>query len=333
MADEIEKLQAEIDRLTAEATKFRQETEESRWRMRPIWTYGKWLVGSIVAGITVVLAIFGFLKEYWAIQNETNKFQQEQATFELNQAKEREKQLAQAYDKSYARGQAQLKAQQADFAKREALLIKKISLLSANGGEGQVRSSATASKTAQVASKMIAALKQADSAPSDPAIVAKQLRSTPKTIRFDEILASIRRNQFSLIGEGIEGSFRHGYVLTGDGVIFDKATNLMWQSAGSDNAMTFGEAKDYVSALHSQKFGGYDGWRLPTIEELLSLLEPRQKNGALYIDAKFSDRQRWIISSDNDGEGRGWGLVFYEGKLYIPTRSFPYFVRAVRTQK
>ena len=107
----------------------------------------------------------------------------------------------------------------------------------------------------------------------------------------------------------------------------------MWERGGSSNTISFDKAKDYVDALNIEKFGDYSDWRLPTIEELLSLLEPRQENGALYIDRKFSDRQRWIISADNDGKGRGWGLVFYEGKLYLPTRNFPYYVRAVRTDK
>ena len=70
---------------------------------------------------------------------------------------------------------------------------------------------------------------------------------------------------------------------------------------------------------------------MPTAEELISLVEPTQRNGSLYIDPVFDSTQRWIISADKSSATRAWGVVFYEAKLYLPTFNFPYFVRAVRS--
>ena len=95
--------------------------------------------------------------------------------------------------------------------------------------------------------------------------------------------------------------------------------------------MTLDEANTYVHDLNRNRFAGFSDWRLPTVEELLSLVEPDRKNGILYISSAFSDQQRWIITSDKESVNRAWGVVFYEGKLYLPSLNFPYWVRAVRT--
>ncbi|GAK53774.1 hypothetical protein U14_05048 [Candidatus Moduliflexus flocculans] len=37
--------------------------------------------------------------------------------------------------------------------------------------------------------------------------------------------------------------------------------------------MTYQEAEAYIAQINADNFGGYNDWRLPTVEELLSLLE------------------------------------------------------------
>jgi len=160
------------------------------------------------------------------------------------------------------------------------------------------------------------------------------LRTTPKTISYNEIREMAKKNGFSLPDDKIFGDFRHNYEVkkTDSGeVVIDHATGLMWQVSGSEEAIIYTEALKYVHKLDENKFAGFSGWRLPTIEELLSLLEPVQKSGILFIDPKFGGNQRWIWSVDKYKPNNAWGLVLYEAKLYIPTLNFPYFVRAVRS--
>ncbi|MCP4183707.1 MAG: DUF1566 domain-containing protein, partial [Hyphomicrobiales bacterium] len=61
-------------------------------------------------------------------------------------------------------------------------------------------------------------------------------------------------------------------------VVLDHATGLMWQKSGSDDYMEYEVAKTYIEKLNKDQFAGYDDWRLPTIYELMSLLEKEQSN-------------------------------------------------------
>jgi hypothetical protein len=61
----------------------------------------------------------------------------------------------------------------------------------------------------------------------------------------------------------------------------DRATGLMWQQAGSAEEMSFAEAGMYVAQLNAGNgFAGYRGWRLPTLEEAMSLIEPVENDGS-----------------------------------------------------
>ena len=70
-------------------------------------------------------------------------------------------------------------------------------------------------------------------------------------------------------------------------VVVDHATGLMWQQSGSEDGLTYQEAQEYVHKLNDQKFAGYNGWRLPTVPELMSLLEPEKSSDGRYINPIF----------------------------------------------
>lgn len=129
-------------------------------------------------------------------------------------------------------------------------------------------------------------------------------------------------------GKGIkhEYSLRHN-----DEVVYDAATGLMWERAGAANFMSFEDAPVYIAILNSGEFSGYRDWRLPTLEEAMSLMEPEKRNEKLYIDPIFHNRPYWIWTSDTSSSSSFWFVSFFDG-LCMDTilENSMYCVRAVR---
>ncbi|MCP5002491.1 MAG: DUF1566 domain-containing protein [Planctomycetes bacterium] len=114
----------------------------------------------------------------------------------------------------------------------------------------------------------------------------------------------------------------------GVGVVIDHATGLMWIQSGSANFMKWHEAKVWVGGLNSRKYAGYGDWRLPTLDEAVSLLEPGKKR-ALYIDPVFDEEQWGIWSCDKHVTGQGWSVYFSLGN--VRWRYKNRYVRPVRS--
>ena len=55
-------------------------------------------------------------------------------------------------------------------------------------------------------------------------------------------------------------------------VVFDCAKGLVWQRSGAEDPLDRSEAQSYCESLSAEAFGGFWGWRLPTVDELLPLL-------------------------------------------------------------
>jgi len=121
------------------------------------------------------------------------------------------------------------------------------------------------------------------------------------------------------------------YKDNGNGTISDLATGLHWQQSGS-GGITYQKAKKYVRKLNREKFAGFNDWRLPTIEELASLLESEKRTNDLYIDPIFHKSQRWCWSSDTvkGSSGLAWVVYFYCGYVDYYNLNSSGYVRVVR---
>ncbi len=118
-----------------------------------------------------------------------------------------------------------------------------------------------------------------------------------------------------------------------DKVVMDHATGLMWHQYGAMSDMNWNKAKEWVDGLNSRGYAGYSDWRLPTVEEAASLMEPEKKNGVLYIDSVFYSIQAWIWTGDKCGSGKAWSVNYKRGHVawhFIVIKSY---VRPVRLHK
>lgn len=89
----------------------------------------------------------------------------------------------------------------------------------------------------------------------------------------------------------------------GDEAVLDKETGLVWAKSPTSDVTTWFGALEYCAGL---VLGGRKGWRLPTIEELASLVDPANKSPALPSGHPFTNIQNgyyWSASTyvvDND---------------------------------
>ena len=92
------------------------------------------------------------------------------------------------------------------------------------------------------------------------------------------------------------------FTVDSKGAILDSSTGLMWQKTDSyldgKKGMNWYQALEYVDGKNSEKFGGYNDWRLPTLEEL----------------KKIWDAKRPVESKD--GDPIGLPEVFASGGSY-----------------
>jgi hypothetical protein len=119
-------------------------------------------------------------------------------------------------------------------------------------------------------------------------------------------------------------------TIAGDEVVVDKSTGLMWQKSGSLNYMIYAEAQKWIDNLNAEGFANARDWRLPTLEEAMSLMESRKLNGDLYIDPKFDSKQRWIWTADKESAGVAWVATFGHGGCDGYGVQGNLYVRAVR---
>jgi hypothetical protein len=94
-------------------------------------------------------------------------------------------------------------------------------------------------------------------------------------------------------------NYHHYQFTLGKGsTILDQSNGLLWQQAGSPFPLTWQRAKTYVDDLNRGQFCEKSNWRIPTIDELITLLRPVPEYRALCIPPLFDNRQQRIWSAD-----------------------------------
>ncbi|MBN1352831.1 DUF1566 domain-containing protein [candidate division KSB1 bacterium] len=162
-------------------------------------------------------------------------------------------------------------------------------------------------------------------------------RRDAKELGVDEVKTMLKAKKFFDSRWNPEGKgIVHHYepkTIGGDKVVIDHKTGLWWQQGGSSNYMGYENAKKEIENLKQNGYAGYNDWRLPTLEEAMSLMEPEKKHGDLFIDQVFDKTQRYIWTADGvKGGSRAWVVYFGLGGCgYYYLYYSLYCVRAVRS--
>jgi len=114
-----------------------------------------------------------------------------------------------------------------------------------------------------------------------------------------------------------------------DETITDKATGLLWQRSGCQYPLTWHQAKEYIQQLNKNSFAERCTWRLPTVNELMSLLTETSHSAVLCIEPVFDQKQKWLWSCDRQSFMSAWYVSLDLGFVYWQDFSAYYYVRAV----
>jgi hypothetical protein len=168
---------------------------------------------------------------------------------------------------------------------------------------------------------------------SDVPSLKNSLRSDPKNdLSIEEVRIALQNNNLfdSILNrkaKGIENRFiEDRKKLT----VKDEATGLIWEQSGSVTDMNYEDAKKHVVVMNNEAYAGYKDWRLPTLEEAMSLMETKKKHGDLYISELFDKTQRWIWTADKKDGSVAWVVDFIGGDCDYGRVGDGSHVRAVR---
>ena len=134
-------------------------------------------------------------------------------------------------------------------------------------------------------------------------------------------------------------------VKKNDGGIRDRDHSYSWlvRSNGKDRGVSNGgrctggvncDTSSYVRALNEQKLCGYSDWRLPTREELETLVEYNKAQNGVMIDSRFFPEAvpswYWTASENPHSTDYAWYVLFQNGVALNDLKERPKHIRLVR---
>ena len=154
-------------------------------------------------------------------------------------------------------------------------------------------------------------------------LTAVILPDSPVEVIEEEATELIRKFNFTDHERNLDGRFTNFLVDNGDGLtVTDKVTGLMWQRAGLD-IMSNRMMRKAIEKLNKEGFAGYSDWRMPTLHEAMSLMEPEMNSKEQHLHPAFSSDQPFILVDATRRPGGQWFVDFKHGRAYWSSGTIP----------
>ena len=127
----------------------------------------------------------------------------------------------------------------------------------------------------------------------------------------------------------LPASKRFEVVMDGEAVC-DWETGLVWEKSPDATERTW---EDAISYAYAKNVGGCKGWRLPTVEELASLVDPTKLNPSLPSGHPFTNVRAncyWSSTTFEYNSSSACFVHFGTGNVYGYWKSSNYYVWCVR---
>ena len=117
-------------------------------------------------------------------------------------------------------------------------------------------------------------------------------------------------------------------------IIKDPRTHLLWEDTPhvKESKLTQPKAEKYCTNL---TLGKFKDWRLPTIKELLSIIDYRRVEPALLKEFSYVEKESfyWSKTVVADESDAFWGVNFKRGASSKASEYYDRYVRCVRDIK
>jgi len=149
------------------------------------------------------------------------------------------------------------------------------------------------------------------------------------------------------VGERRAATPTSEFELPRDGTVIHSRTGLQWAQCalgqawereacnGQATSLSWSEAVDAVAELNrSSRLAGFNDWRLPSRQELESIVENCREapaiNENVFPNTPWAGF--WTVSTDTTEENHAWFVGFYYGLTLEYSQDSSYRVRPVRTR-
>jgi Protein of unknown function (DUF1566) len=112
--------------------------------------------------------------------------------------------------------------------------------------------------------------------------------------------------------------------------VLDRETGLVWERSPAATEQNWFAAQ---SLCNNKAVGGRKGWKLPSLQELASLVDPVASNPALPAGHPFTNVQSsryWSATTLASGTVNAWDVIFSSGAVSALGKSGTSFVWCVR---
>lgn len=133
-----------------------------------------------------------------------------------------------------------------------------------------------------------------------------------------------------LIMIGFSSFLTADFTRDANSIVTDSTTGLEWQDNNISGTMNWQDAIDHCEGL---SLGDHDDWRLPNINELISLVDDSKYNPSIDTNAfqNTSTQNYWSSSTDASSTERARTVSFEDGnQLHYLGKGLSYQVRCVR---
>ncbi len=118
------------------------------------------------------------------------------------------------------------------------------------------------------------------------------------------------------------------YTNNSNNTVTDNNTGLVWMKTDDGVTRDWQTAVDYCDTL---SFGGLSDWRLPTYQELESIVDYGRTNPAINPVFSCQSYHYWSASTSANYPDNAWGVNFSNGTDGWGYKTYSIFVRCVRS--